>query len=289
MQRTGFDEDKARTHFSPAAWHRGEAYVVNGAVTPITIQRTPNGLQIVADVQRSANRSYRVTLVCAETGVCRWQCTCPFEAGGSCAHCAAVVMWWCRQSDPIDVQQVSSPAVSPRTASVTARPAPEATPDDKRMLWLAADGTICVDVANTDERAMRVQDLLGDYLTPVQEHRYVTLSALGFANARQQGVGVDQILAALTAVLDGPLPAEIAAQVDRWIAATDNLHLYDSLCLLEFADDYILQELLRVSGLRHYLVHIFSPRVIAVQPKQVDALVADLESRGYMPRVEDGY
>lgn len=284
MQRTGFDEEKARTCFSPAAWDGGEAYVVNGAITPLTVQHTQNGVQIVANVRRSADRSYRVTLECTEAGVCRWQCTCPFEAGGGCAHCAAVVIWWCRRSDPLDVQPVAS-----HTVPVTAQPAPDDTSVERPMLWLAADGTICVDVAHTGERAMRVQDILGDYLVPGQEHEVVSLSALGFANALQQGVTADQMLAALAVLLDGPLPADITAQVSRWIAAADNLHLYDSLCIIEFADDFILQELLRVSGLRHYLVHIFSPRVIAVQPKQVEALVADLESRGYMPRVEAGY
>lgn len=290
-------EETARASFSPSAWSQGEAYLASRAVTLGTWQDTAHGFEMTAEVRRSARRSYRVTLVCDRTGTCQWGCICPFEAGGGCAHCAAVVILWCRQPELFHSSE--SPAVVTRAAAASwpvadaaVRPGvPAATTTvpataPRAALWVATDGTICGDLAGAGESGSRLQAALGEHLTTASDSSYVTLSALGFANALQQGVTAAQVLAALADATAGSLPPAVAQQIDRWVAASDNLHLYDSLCIVEFADDFILQELLRVSGLRHYLIHIFSPRVIAVQPKQVAALVADLETRGYMPKVE---
>ncbi len=242
-------------------------------------------------MRRSARRSYQVTLTCDATGACRCHCTCPFETRGGCVHCAAVVQLWCRRPDLFAGARSTRASVPPRSTDVlaavtTETPTTETTPALRAALWVAGDGTICVDLEQAGARTGWLHDTLGDYLTPVPGQQCTTLSALGFANALQQGVTIAQILMTLTEVTAGAVPAAVRQQLDRWAAATDNLHLYDSLCVIEFADEFILPELLRVSGLRHYLVHIFSPRVIAVQPQQVPALVADLEARGYMPRVE---
>lgn len=292
------NEEIARTNFSPSAWNWGENYLAHAAVTAGTVQRTPRGVELTADVRRSAHRSYRVTIVCDETGACQGDCTCPFETRGGCAHCAAVLMLWCRRPDLFSGSEpsLSSPAtrsMNQKTSQDTDTPAagPATTtakisPAGGTGLWVAADGTICIDLDHAGLRAGRLQDTLGEYLLPVSGQPYVTLSALGFASARQHGITTGEVQTALAEASHGTMPAAVIQQIDRWTAATDNLHLYDSLCVIEFADDFILHELLRVSGLRHYLVHIFSPRVIAIQPKQVNALVADLEARGYMPRVE---
>jgi hypothetical protein len=202
-----------------------------------------------------------------------------------------VVQLWCRRPDLFAGAGSTVSSVLPRPAQAlagesTASPATATTPAPRAALWVAGDGTVCIDLVQAGARARWLHDMLGDYLTPVPDQHYVTLSVFGFANALQQGLTVTQVLMTLTDVTADAVPSTVVQQLDRWAAATDNLHLYDSLCIIEFADDFILTELLRVSGLRHYLVHIFSPRVIAVQPQQVSALVADLEARGYMPRVE---
>lgn len=293
MAIPSLNEERARASFSASAWHQGETYVANEAVTQRAVQHTPRGMVLTAEVRRSAYRSYRVTIVCDETGACQCDCTCPFETQGGCAHCAAVVVLWCRRPDlfagaepamtvtparPVD-EQTTAATHAPETPTLATA---DLSPPNGAGLWVAADGTICIDL----DRAGRLRDTLGEYLLSVTGQRFVTLSALGFANALQQGMTMTQVLMALAEAADGTIPPTVRQQIDRWAAATDNVHLYDSLCVIEFADEFILQELLRVSGLRHYLLHIFSPRVIAVQPKQVNALVADLEARGYMPRVE---
>ncbi len=284
-------EEKARAGFSPSAWSRGEIYLANGAVVPGVMHHIDRGVQVTAEVRRSARRSYQITLTCDAAGACRCHCTCPFETQGDCAHCAAVVQLWCRRPDLFAGAGSTVARVPPRPAQAlagesTESPAIATTPAPRAALWVAGDGTVCIDLVQAGARARWLHDMLGDYLTPVPDQHYVTLSVFGFANALQQGLTVTQVLMTLTDVTADAVPSTVVQQLDRWAAATDNLHLYDSLCIIEFADDFILTELLRVSGLRHYLVHIFSPRVIAVQPQQVSALVADLEARGYMPRVE---
>ena len=290
MMLPNVDEETVRASFSPSAWNQGEAYVAAGAVTPYPPQHTARGIEVTADVRRSSRRSYRVTIECQSNAtICRWHCTCPFEAGGGCAHCAAVIMLWCRQPDLF--HGVAPPGFGGSPASievnaavpVTVTPAPAVAP---QTLGVAADGTIRIDLTNAGGRGDRLRQALGEYLAQDAQDGSASLSALGLASALQQGMTASQVRGVLADAVDGPLPSEVNQQIERWVAATDNLHLYDSLCIVELADDFILQELLRTSGLRHYLVHVFSPRVIAVQPKQVDALVADLEMRGYMPRVE---
>lgn len=291
MRMPDCNEEQARAAFSPSAWSQGETYLASGAVAPGAVRNTDRGVELTAEVRRSVRRTYHVTLMCDDTGTCRGVCNCPFETRGGCAHCAAVVQLWCRRPDLFAGAAPAAVVVPPPSTDVQMAMATEAPPHDTTLarrtaLWLASDGTIGIDLQQIGPRARVLHDTLGDYLTPVAGQGYGTLSALGFANALQQGVTAAQVLMALTEVAGGTVPPAVMQQVNRWAAATDNLHLYDRLSVVEFADDFILPELLRVSGLRHYLVHIFSPRVIAVQPHQVPALVADLEARGYMPRVE---
>lgn len=291
MQIPNCPEEQARASFSPSAWSQGEIYLANGAVVPGAVQYTDRGVELTAGVRRSARRSYQVMLTCGATGVCHCDCTCPFETRGGCAHCAAVVQLWCRRPDLFAGVGSAGASVPPPTRDMLAAasnepPATVTATAPHAALWVAGDGTIGIDLEQAGARASLLHDTLGDYLTPVPDQHCITLSPLGFASALQQGVTVAQVFMTLAEVTAGAIPSAVTRQLNHWAAATDNLHLYDSLSVIEFADDFILPELLRVSGLRHYLVHIFSPRVIAVQPQQVPALVADLEARGYMPRVE---
>ena len=75
-------------------------------------------------------------------------------------------------------------------------------------------------------------------------------------------------------------------RLQGWADAQDTFHLYDNLPVVEFADDFALQELLRAGGIRRYLLHIFSPRLVAIHPRHVNDLVAEMERRGLMPKVE---
>jgi hypothetical protein len=64
------------------------------------------------------------------------------------------------------------------------------------------------------------------------------------------------------------------------------LHIYEDITLIELADDYALQELLINTSLADSLVYQFSPRLVAVWANSVDALVQEMEQRGYTPRVQ---
>jgi hypothetical protein len=47
-----------------------------------------------------------------------------------------------------------------------------------------------------------------------------------------------------------------------------------------------LQELKSNTSLRDHVLYEFSPRLVAIHPDAVDALVQEMEKRGYMPHVE---
>jgi hypothetical protein len=83
-----------------------------------------------------------------------------------------------------------------------------------------------------------------------------------------------------------PLPDAVRQQWQNWWAHYAQVRWYDDLTLVEFADDYALQELLAQTDLREHLLFTFSPRLIALQPDTADAFVRQLVKKGYTPKVE---
>jgi hypothetical protein len=83
-----------------------------------------------------------------------------------------------------------------------------------------------------------------------------------------------------------PLPAAVRHQWHTWWAHYAQVRWYDDLTLVEFADDYALQELLAQTDLRDHLLFTFSPRLIALHPDTADAFVRQLIKKGYTPKVE---
>ena len=71
-----------------------------------------------------------------------------------------------------------------------------------------------------------------------------------------------------------------------WSQNYGKLHVYDDITLIELADDYALQELLSNTALRDHVIYAFSPRLVAIRPEALDALIPEMEKRGYTPHVE---
>ena len=57
----------------------------------------------------------------------------------------------------------------------------------------------------------------------------------------------------------------------------------DNLTVIEFADDYVLQELLSQSDLQEHLLFTFGPRLVAVRPESAEAIARQLVKKGYTP------
>lgn len=112
-----------------------------------------------------------------------------------------------------------------------------------------------------------------------------TLTIEGVRASFEAGHTADDLLASLRARTDR-VPEEFQATLLRWWEAYGRLRLYEGLTLLEFADDFVLPELLAATGLRQQIVYQFSPRLVAIDPGGAEALIGELRRRGYTPSVE---
>ena len=81
------------------------------------------------------------------------------------------------------------------------------------------------------------------------------------------------------------VPAVWRDRLSRWSQNYGQFHIYEDITIIELADEYALQELLASTSLREHIIYQFSPHLIAIRPDGVDALVREIEDRGYTPRV----
>lgn len=75
-------------------------------------------------------------------------------------------------------------------------------------------------------------------------------------------------------------------KLHTWERNRGLVHIYENITLVELADDYALHELLVSTPMADSIVYQFSPRLVAIWADQVDALVEEMEKRGYTPRVQ---
>ncbi|MEP7199810.1 MAG: helicase-associated domain-containing protein [Chloroflexota bacterium] len=104
--------------------------------------------------------------------------------------------------------------------------------------------------------------------------------------AFEAGQTADDALAQLAALSDAPAPDAVRAQWHDWWACYARVRWYDGLTLLEFADDYVLHELLTQTDLADHLLFTFGPRLVAIHPDSADAIARQLVKKGYTPKIE---
>lgn len=281
--------------FSESALAQGRNYLITEGVFNGRLTRTPNGLILEADVRRSPVRHYHVVITCVRQGECAWECNCPFAAQ-NCEHAAAVLQWWLQNPQSFNIAESDTPIIAaapaPRvvhTAPVTADPkpppadAPEPPTSGSLPPRISPDLVFHIHQDRASGSLRQLVDALGESGSAKGSFR---LTGLGLQSALESGLTLEEIESILTEANEGPLPEAVRERLQGWAAAYDNFHLYDHLSVVEFADDFVLQELLRGGGIRRYLLHIFSPRLAAVHPRHVNDLVAEMERRGFMPKVE---
>ena len=91
--------------------------------------------------------------------------------------------------------------------------------------------------------------------------------------------------AASCSTAPGAVPDEVLARLNSWCTGYGTTRLYDDLALVEVAEDALLPEVLAATSLRAHVLQAFTPRLVAVAPQAVDAVVAELTRLGYAPRV----
>ncbi len=104
--------------------------------------------------------------------------------------------------------------------------------------------------------------------------------------AFQRGLTLDAVVAILRERSENGLPPSAEGTLEGWWRRYGTIRAYQSLTLISFADDTALKEMLAVTSLEEHLIHVFSPRLAAIEPESLDILRSELVKRGYTPKVE---
>jgi hypothetical protein len=152
-------------------------------------------------------------------------------------------------------------------------------------LQIAADGSLLISPSGASPQLLNTLSLLGAARANADGLLCYTVTPAGAVRAFQAGWDAEQLLETLSGAAGQPVPAGLAGALRQWWAHFGEVQLYPDVALLELADDFALAELLSSTSLAQYLLYRFSPRVVALRPEGVEALRAELVSRGYTPRV----
>lgn len=82
-----------------------------------------------------------------------------------------------------------------------------------------------------------------------------------------------------------PLPRAIGEQFKQIARRHGRIRVYQSLTILELSDDFAAKELAASTSLRRHVIYQISPRAFVLPDEVVDALIEELQHKGYMPRV----
>ncbi len=153
-------------------------------------------------------------------------------------------------------------------------------------LTVHGDGTVLARTGHAATGAYDVLNVVGKLEeTSAQEFRY-RVTADTAQRAFDHGWTGQAILDELEKHGQDPVPEPLRGHLLTWAEGYGKVHLYDEVTLVEFADDFALQELLASTSLAQHLVYRFSPRLVAIRTEAVDALRDDLVRQGHTPRIE---
>ncbi len=134
--------------------------------------------------------------------------------------------------------------------------------------------------------AYRLLERLADF-EQVRDGQAVYQFNLRQAHAAfESGLTADDVVTQLAQLTGASLPAVVCAQWHDWWSRYAQIRWYDGLTLIEFADDYVLQELLSQTDLGEHILFTFSPRLAALRPESADAVARQLVKKGYTPKIE---
>jgi hypothetical protein len=171
----------------------------------------------------------------------------------------------------------------------------------RALVSVGEDLRVRVPLGQQNLKAYQTLERFACFERIADQHAIYQFNARQALAAFESGLSADDILAQLGQLVqlqdnDGahaengmaqqPLPAAVRHQWRTWWAHYAQVRWYDDLTLVEFADDYALQELLAQTDLRDHLLFTFSPRLIALQPDTADAFVRQLIKKGHTPKIE---
>jgi len=108
------------------------------------------------------------------------------------------------------------------------------------------------------------------------------LTPASIERALTQGVSVDDAIR-LFESFHAPMPPAAQALFKTIAERFGRVRIYESLSVLELADDYALRELISNTSLGQYIVHQISPRAAVVATDAIDKLMDEMVAHGYTP------
>ncbi|HEY3341266.1 MAG TPA: helicase-associated domain-containing protein [Anaerolineae bacterium] len=108
------------------------------------------------------------------------------------------------------------------------------------------------------------------------------LTPASIEHALAQGVSVEDAIR-LFESFRAPMPPAAQALFKTIADRFGRVRVYESLSVLELADDYALRELLSNTSLKQHIVYQISPRAVVVETDAIDALKDEMVARGYTP------
>ncbi len=149
------------------------------------------------------------------------------------------------------------------------------------------DGTVTVTVpaGSPDPAVHTVLRTIGDLQQVSSAGLRYRMSAERLQAVFEDGFTGHDIINTLANCAGGVLPDAVRQTIDDWWKAYGTIRLYDDVTLIELGDDVLLRELRATTSLERTLVHVFSPRLIAVEGAMAEDLLAEIKRLGHTPRL----
>ncbi len=112
------------------------------------------------------------------------------------------------------------------------------------------------------------------------------LTDSGLGRAYEAGWKLEEVEARLAEACGAPLPPRLLEKMRPLWERFGRLQIYEDMTLIEFADDFCLPELLASTSLSQILLTTFSSRLVAVRTSSAGDFIAELQAKGYTPRLE---
>jgi hypothetical protein len=114
------------------------------------------------------------------------------------------------------------------------------------------------------------------------------ISADGLAQATQQNIKAEQLLAFLKRATSNNVPKSVMQLIDTWSQAGTQSAQLGRMVVLRLPTPELLETLMNNPAVRRYLGAALGPAAVAVRAEQWEGLVSALQANGIMVEVDMG-
>jgi hypothetical protein len=144
--------------------------------------------------------------------------------------------------------------------------------------------TIVVLPSATDGRVHGLLDRIARLETISPERFVYRFDPRAVYEAYEAGMALSEILEGWEQLISVPIPPETEERLTDWWKAYGQVRIYKDVTVIEFSDDYALDEMKAVTSLESVLIAELSPRLVMIPQDAVETLAAELETAGYTPK-----